>query len=332
MRFLNIKTIIFLVMFIFGLALSMPSIFGIQGPKITLGLDLQGGLNILLGVNTNEAIKSKYSSIATQINHDTQNSDILIDSLRANDASVSFQLLDISKKDALDKMLSNIKGLDINNVDGKYNIVFTQEEIKFIKSSSINQAIDTIRNRLDIFGLSEPSVSKQGENNILVQLPGIKTAEDEQAALDLIIRPAQLKMMAVDEERNSRVNSMSVEEARKYGDVILPFTYDSNVKLLLKEIPIIDGSMLTDARVAFDNQSNQRVIAFSLNSVGAKIFGDFSGNNIGKRMAIVLDNKIYSAPSIRERIGGGSGQISGSFSEQEAKNIAEEVHNMINKW
>ena len=322
MRFLNIKTIIFLVMFIFGLALSMPSIFGIQGPKITLGLDLQGGLNILLGVNTNEAIKSKYSSIATQINHDTQNSDILIDSLRANDASVSFQLLDISKKDALDKMLSNIKGLDINNVDGKYNIVFTQEEIKFIKSSSINQAIDTIRNRLDIFGLSEPSVSKQGENNILVQLPGIKTAEDEQAALDLIIRPAQLKMMAVDEERNSRVNSMSVEEARKYGDVILPFTYDSNVKLLLKEIPIIDGSMLTDARVAFDNQSNQRVIAFSLNSVGAKIFGDFSGNNIGKRMAIVLDNKIYSAPSIRERIGGGSGQISGSFSEQEAKNIA----------
>ena len=170
MRFLNIKTIIFLVMFIFGLALSMPSIFGIQGPKITLGLDLQGGLNILLGVNTNEAIKSKYSSIATQINHDTQNSDILIDSLRANDASVSFQLLDISKKDALDKMLSNIKGLDINNVDGKYNIVFTQEEIKFIKSSSIEQAIDTIRNRLDIFGLSEPSVSKQGENNILVQL------------------------------------------------------------------------------------------------------------------------------------------------------------------
>lgn len=322
MRFLNIKTIVFIAIFIFGMALSIPSIFGIQGPKITLGLDLQGGLNILLGVNTDEAVKSKYSSIATQINHDTQNNDIFIDSLRASDFNISFELIDISKKDELDKILSNIKGLDVNYRDNKYNITFTHEEIKFIKSSSIEQAIDTIRNRLDIFGLSEPSVSKQGEDNILVQLPGIKTAEDEQAALDLIIRPAQLKMMAVDEERNYRVDSMSMEEAKTYGDVILPFTYDSNSKLLLKEIPIIDGSMLTDARVAFDSQTNQRVISFSLNSIGAKIFGDFSGNNIGKRMAIVLDNKIYSAPSIRERIGGGSGQISGSFSELEAKNIA----------
>lgn len=322
MKFFNIKTIVFFAVFVFGLVLSIPSIFGTNGPKITLGLDLQGGLNILLGVDVNGAVESKYSSLATQINYDTQNSDILIDSLHSSDSDVSFELLDISKKDVLDGLLSKIKGLNISDVDNKYNITFTQEEINFIQSSSIDQAIDTIRNRLDIFGLSEPSVTKQGEDNILVQLPGIKTAEDEQAALDLIIRPAQLKMMAVDEERNARVDSMSEDEAKKYGDVILPFTHDPNSKILLKEISIIDGSMLTDARVAFDNQTNQRVIAFTLNSVGARIFGDFSGNNIGKRMAIVLDNKVYSAPSIRERIGGGSGQISGSFSEQEAKNIA----------
>ena len=322
MNFFNIKTIIFLAVFVFGIVLSIPSIFGTQGPKVTLGLDLQGGLNILLGVDTNAAIKSRYSTLATQINHDTQNSDILIDSLQSSDNNLSFELLDISKKATLDTLLSKIKGLDINEDNGKYNISFTQEEIKFIQSSSIDQAIDTIRNRLDIFGLSEPSVTKQGEEDILVQLPGIKNAEDEQAALDLIIRPAQLKMMAVDEERNARVDSMSEEEANRYGDVILPFTNDPNAKILLKKIPIIDGSMLTDARVAFDNQTNQRVISFTLNSIGARIFGDFSGNNIGKRMAIVLDDKVYSAPNIRERIGGGSGQISGSFSEQEAKNIA----------
>ncbi|RUM64209.1 MAG: protein translocase subunit SecD, partial [Sulfurospirillum sp.] len=92
-------------------------------------------------------------------------------------------------------------------------------------------------------------------------------------------------------------------------------------KYLLKAVPVLDGSMLTDARVAFD-QSNQPVINFTLNSEGAKIFGNFSGENVGKRMAVVLDNIVYSAPVIRERIGGGSGQISGGFAVQEAHDIA----------
>ena len=98
MKFFNIKTIIFFAIFVFGLVLSIPSIFGTNGPKITLGLDLQGGLNILLGVDVNGAVESKYSSLATQINYDTQNSDILIDSLHSSDSDVSFELLDISKK------------------------------------------------------------------------------------------------------------------------------------------------------------------------------------------------------------------------------------------
>lgn len=321
-KFFNIKTLVFILLFVFGLVFSIPSFFGTTGPKITLGLDLQGGLNILLGVDTDEALKSKYSLIATQINHETQAKNILIDSLKPHDDSLSFELLDISEKNAMDGILSKIQGLDIDYLDGKYNINFTPDEIKLIKTSSVEQAIDTIRSRLDIFGLSEPSVTKQGEENILVQLPGIKTAEEEQNALDLIIRPAQLRMMAVDEDRNARVLTMSDEEARGFGDVILPFVENMESKILLKEIPILDGSMLTDARVAFDHQTNEPVISFSLNSVGAKIFGDFSGNNVGKRMAVVLDNKVYSAPVIRERIGGGSGQISGSFTAEEAKNVA----------
>lgn len=322
MRFLNIKTLVLLAVFIFSVVFSLPSILNTSGPKITLGLDLQGGLNILLGVDTNEAINSKYSSIATEINHEAQSNNIFIDSLSFDSNGIGFELLDISSKEALDSILSKIKGIDINYSDGVYRIVFTADEARLIEASSIDQAIDTIRNRLDIFGLSEPSVTKQGNNNIIVQLPGVKTAQDEQNALDLIIRPAQLKMMAVDEERASNVNSMTDLEAKKYGDIILGFVNDPNSKILLKEIPVIDGSMLVDARVAFDNSSNQRVITFRLNSIGAKIFADFSGNNVGKRMAIVLDNKVYSAPNIRERIGGGSGQITGSFSEQEAKNIA----------
>lgn len=319
--FFNFRTIIFIAILVFGIVFSIPSIFGTAGKKITLGLDLQGGLNVLLGVDTEEALRGKYSSIATQINYEAQSQSILIDSIKTNDNNISFDLIDTSLKDSMDKILSNINGLNVDYNDGKYIISFSENEIKLIKDSAVKQAVETIRNRLDIYGLAEPSITRQGSENISVQLPGIKSAEEEQNALDLIIRPAQLKMMAVDEDRNMRVNSMSEDEARSYGDVILPFINDMEAKILLKEIPILDGSMLTDARVGYDDK-NRVIIVFGLNNVGAKIFADFSGNNVGKRMAIVLDNKVYSAPSINERIGGGSGQISGSFSFEEASNIA----------
>lgn len=324
-KFFNPRTLVFLALFAFGAIFSIPSIFDTNGYKITLGLDLQGGIYFLLGVDANEAIKSRYSLIATQINYETHDKNILIDSLKTLDDGIRFELLDLAQRDELEKLLDNIKGIIIAESNGIYEISFSKEEMILIKNSTINQAVDTIRNRLDIYGLTEPSITKQGEENILVQLPGIKSQEEEQNALDLIIRPAQLKMMAVDEDRNARISVISESEANSYGDVILPFvdfaSGESSDKILLKEIPILDGSMITDARVAYDERG-QPVISFSLNSIGAKIFGDFSGANVGKRMAVVLDNKVYSAPVIRERIGGGSGQISGSFSAEEAKNIA----------
>ena len=324
-KFFNIRTIVFLALFVFGAVFSIPSIFDTKGYKITLGLDLQGGIYFLLGVDANEAIKSRYSLIATQINYETHDKNILIDSLKTLDDGVRFELLDSAQSGELEKILDNIKGIVVAESSGVYEISFTKEEMILIKNSAIDQAVDTIRNRLDIYGLTEPSITKQGEENILVQLPGIKSQEEEQNALDLIIRPAQLKMMAVDEDRNPSLSTLSSDEVSSYGDIILPFvdfaSGESSDKILLKEIPILDGSMITDARVAYDERG-QPVISFTLNAVGAKIFGDFSGANVGKRMAVVLDNKVYSAPVIRERIGGGSGQISGSFSAEEAKNIA----------
>jgi len=127
--------------------------------------------------------------------------------------------------------------------------------------------------------------------------------------------------MAVDEKRRDRANTMSPTEAAQYGDVILPDARGDQIRHILKEIPIIDGSMLVDAKVAF-SEMQQPVINFALNSEGAKIFGDFTANNIGNRLAIVLDDKVYSDPVIRERIGGGSGQISGGFSVKEAHDVA----------
>ncbi|KPH49990.1 preprotein translocase subunit SecD [Helicobacter pullorum] len=317
----NSKLFFFIIAALFGIALSIPSIFQTQGPKITLGLDLQGGLNLLLGVKTEEAIKTRYSSLASGINFYALEEQILLDGLSAQEDSVSFELLDSNEKTKIDNYLKEIQGLNVSENNLKYTIAFTEVEIINIENYAIEQAIGNIRNRLDQFGLSEPSVTKQGEDSILVQLPGIKTQEEEQRALELISKGGHLQMMAVDEARNARVNTMTPLEAESYGDVILPFVNNPNQKILLKAIPILDGAMLTDARAAYD-QNGQPIINFTLNAQGGKIFGDFSGKNVGNRMAVVLDGKVYSAPVIRERIGGGSGQISGGFSVQEASDIA----------
>jgi preprotein translocase subunit SecD len=127
--------------------------------------------------------------------------------------------------------------------------------------------------------------------------------------------------MAVDEDRNARVYDMSDSDAADYGDVILSDAKNPEIKYLVREIPILDGGMLTDASMGFD-ENNRPLINFKLNAEGAEIFGDFTGRSVGKRLAVVLDGKVYSAPNINERIGGGSGQISGNYTVMEAKDLS----------
>jgi len=312
----------FFIAIVFGVGMSLPTLLQTEkGAKISLGLDLQGGLHMLLGVKTEEAIKSKIKSIASSIKFFAQSGDIIIDDLRITEESVTLTLLDKDEEKKLDEMLKTIQGLIINKEALKYTLSLDEKEKEIIRTYAISQAVETIRNRLDQFGLAEPNVAKQGNDKILVELPGIKTAEDEQRARELIAKAAHLQLMAVDEKKRDRANSMSPTEAAQYGDVILPDARGDQIRHILKEIPIIDGSMLTDAKVAF-SEMQQPVINFTLNSEGAKIFGDFTANNIGNRLAIVLDDKVYSDPVIRERIGGGSGQISGGFSVKEAHDVA----------
>ncbi len=319
---LNYRLVIFLIAIVFGVGMSIPTVLQTEkGAKIALGLDLQGGLHMLLGVKTEEAIKSKIKSIASSVKFFAQSSDIIIDDLRVFEEKITLTLLDKDEEKKLDEMLKAIQGLVITKEALHYTLSLTDKEKEIIKEYAISQAVETIRNRLDQFGLAEPNVAKQGNDKILVELPGIKTAEDEQRARELIAKAAHLQLMAVDEKRADRAHSMSPTEAAQYGDVILSDARGDEIRHVLKEIPIIDGSMLTDAKVAF-SEMQQPVINFSLNSEGAKIFGDFTASNIGNRLAIVLDNKVYSNPVIRERIGGGSGQISGGFSVKEAHDVA----------
>ena len=159
----------------------------------------------MLGVKTEEAIKTRYSSLASGINFYALEEQILLDGLSAQEDSVSFELLDSNEKTKIDNYLKEIQGLNVSENNLKYTITFTEVEIINIENYAIDQAIGNIRNRLDQFGLSEPSVTKQGEDSILVQLPGIKTHEEEQRALELISKGGHLQIQAGDEASTVRV-------------------------------------------------------------------------------------------------------------------------------
>ena len=324
MNSLNYRVVIFLFAFVFGVVFSIPSLIqSEEGKKITLGLDLQGGLHMLLSVKSEVAVESKIKSIATTVKYKLEDEDVIFDDLKIADKKVMFEILDNDDLPKVTKILTEeFKDIRVNKHGMSFELVMSEKLIEETKQNAINQAVDTIRNRLNMFGLAEPTVAKQGKDKILVEVPGIKTAEDEQRIRSLIAKAAHLQMMAVDEDRASRVDTMSEEEAKQFGDIILRDVADNRTKYLLYSIPILDGSMLVDAKVGYDRQNNQPLISFKLNGQGAKIFGDFSGKSVGKRMAVVLDSKVYSAPVIRERIGGGSGQISGNFTPQEAHDVA----------
>ena len=307
------RLIIFALALILGIIFSAPSFTDkLGGSKISLGLDLQGGLHMLLGVETEEAVHSKIKSIAASVNYFAKKEDVLIDSFKIREDKVDFELLDADEAAKIDSMLKDIKGLNVQKDGLKYSIGLTDAEKAETIEYAINQAVETIRNRLDQFGLAEPTVARQGKDNILVELPGIKTAADEQRARDLIAKAAHLQLMAVDEKRQPQADSMSKAAAESYGDIIYPDVKNEQIKYVVKNIPVLDGAMLTDARVAFDQRNSLPVISFTLNAEGARIFGDFTGANVGKRLA----------PSINERIGGGSGQISGNFNVEEAHDVA----------
>ena len=319
---LNYRIVIFALAIVFGLVFSAPSLLQTgSGKKVTLGLDLQGGLYMLLGVKTEEATASRIKSIAASIKHFSERKDILVDNFKFDNSSVSFELLDSDDVKAVQEFLNGIDGSKVVVNGEQISLNLTPKEIKKTKKEAVSQAIETIRNRLDQFGLTEPIVARQGKDKILVQLAGIKTQEEEQRARELISRAAKLELMAVDEDRNARVSTMSNADAASYGDLILEDVKNPALKYLVHEIPILDGNMLTDASVGF-NRNNKPLINFKLNAEGAEIFGDFTGKNVGKRLAVVLDGKVYSAPNINERIGGGAGQISGNYTVVGAKDLA----------
>ncbi|MCK5854512.1 MAG: protein translocase subunit SecD, partial [Sulfurovaceae bacterium] len=250
MNALNYRVVIFAFAFLFGIVFSIPSLTQCDenttngeatscGKKITLGLDLQGGLHMLLSVKSEVAVSSKVKSMGTSIKYNLEKEEIIFDALKIDDDTITFDVLD---KDDLPKvkeiLAEEFKEITVTQNKMSFALSLSDELIVTTKQNAIDQAVDTIRNRLNMFGLAEPTVAKQGKDKILVEVPGIKTEEDENRIRKLIAKSAHLQMMAVDEARAARVDMMSDAEAKQYGDIILRDVNDNRTKYLLYSIPI----------------------------------------------------------------------------------------------
>jgi len=295
--------------------------------KIHLGLDLQGGTHLVLEVDTQKAVEGSLDIVATDL-EDTLNSKNLRFKRISRVGSDKVALLFYEKETAstVSKLLKDkYPGYDLSpSVDeGGFvamDLKISEAAAQDRKDKAVVQALETIRNRIDQFGVSEPTIQREGIDHIVVQLPGIK---DPQRAIDLIGKTARLEFKMVREDIPPGSASLPEDAEILNEKTVDPTTGAVNeVPFVLQKKSLITGDLLTDAQVRIDSQFNQPYVAIEFNSLGAKLFDQVTAANVGKRFAIVLDNNIYSAPVIRERISGGSAQISGNFTEKTAADLA----------
>jgi preprotein translocase subunit SecD len=298
--------------------------------KISLGLDLQGGMHLVLGVETQKAVENTIERDASDIEELYYNERIPFDHIKVVDKTrLEIQITDPAVRDKASKLLEerfpSLKKTKVEETkDGTvYLLEMDKKEADHIKKSATEQALETIRNRIDQFGVAEPSIQQQGEDRIVIQLPGIK---DPKRAVDLIGKTALLEFKVVDDEN-------SVDEALK-GKVPLEdeILYQREVNretgevkktpFLLKKKTVLSGDRLVDAQVRIDTQFNEPYVSLEFDARGAKLFEKITEKYTGKRLAIILDNNVYSAPVIKEKIAGGHAQITGRFSPEEARDLA----------
>lgn len=324
-----------------GIPLWMKRILPDKG--IALGLDLQGGIHMVLQVDEERAVEIAVDRAANAVQDALADQDLATTSVeRTGDTRIKIRFDDPELKEKIEKALEDFPAyFPVDSDSGADALVYElrESEVTRIKSSSIDQALETIRNRIDQFGVREPLVARQGLNQIVVQLPGIK---DPDRAKELIKETAILEFKLLDEdnpmarELPGRVPKGKEEEELlkdlqskiPEGDEILfervrdeESGQEWRVPYLVKKRVLLAGDVLSDARVAI-GEFSEPYVSVTFDAKGAKEFERITTEHVKKRLAIVLDDTVYSAPVIRERIPGGRASIEGSFTMEEANDLA----------
>jgi len=304
----------------------LPRLWGDNIPKIVLGLDLQGGMHLVLNVDQEKAVENHVHRLSGSLEDEFKRKNVAYGTVsREGATSIGVTYPDEKSKEAITKTVADEFGVFSTpaQADGKLVFKLIDQEAERIRDWARSQALETIRNRIDKFGVAEPVIQKQGESEVVIQLPGLK---DPERAIQLIGKTAVLEFRLVDE-------SMEAQKALATGtppgsEILYQQTRDKQTgalqktPYLIKKEVLLSGDSLSDARVAIDSQYNEPYVSITFDSNGARIFERVTSESVGKRLAIVLDGNIHSAPQIREAIAGGKAQITGGFAYEEATDLA----------
>ncbi len=327
--FANWKILLICGICALGVLFSLPNLFtpaqlaflpqAVPHKQVSLGLDLRGGSYLLLEVDFAAAQRDRLNTLIDSVRNSLRDTKVGYTGLGVERDAIVFTLRERDRVEEARKALAKIDpDLTVElAADGTAAMRYTAQATEARRRQAVDQSIEIIRRRVDETGTKEPTIQRQGQSRILVQLPGIDNPEHVKALLG---RTAKLTFQLVD-------TGVTVEDARRGrlppGDEILQSEETRGPgggAYVVRKRVMVGGDTLVDAQATFQN--NEAVVSFRFDSVGAKRFGEATRENVGKPFAIVLDNKVISAPVIREPILGGSGIISGSFTVQSAADLA----------
>ena len=326
---------------VFGILFTLPNFFSAETvakwpsflpqSRLVLGLDLQGGAHILMQVERESIVKDGVDQLRDDVRQLLREARIGYTGLGIQGASVQVRVRDVAQLDAAQEKLAELtqpvsvgvfgggtkRDVTIeSDADGLIRLLLTDEGIQQRVSSAVDQSIEVVRRRIDQLGTTEPSIQRQGEDRILIQVPGL---QDSQRLKTLLQQTAKLTFHLVCQE-------MSAEQAlqtRPPADCDIHYSTDEPpVPYLIERRALVGGEDLVDAQPSFDQRTSEPIVTFRFNTSGARRFATVTEQNVGRPFAILLDKEVVSAPVIREPIRGGSGQISGNFTVGSAHDLA----------
>ncbi|MCH9754156.1 MAG: protein translocase subunit SecD [Alphaproteobacteria bacterium] len=319
-RILNWRFFIILcVCFVLGLY-AVPNFLSkdysyLPSKKINYGLDLRGGSQLLLKIDFKSFITDQLDLTTDLLRKNLRKERIRYSNLKTQSDKILFQKSESTSIDKIKKIIRKVdRDLDVNLNGQTVHIYYSDQKLSELKKKVLEQTREIIRYRIDETGTKEPSIQQQGDLGILLQVPGL---DDPSQIKRVLGKTAKLNFHLIDEDASlSQALKGFVPSSSKLlkGD-------DNNTLYIVKRKSVVGGDMLTDAKFS-NNENGQPAVSFTFNTIGAKLFAEVTRTNRNKRLAIVLDNKVLSAPVINEPILSGSGIITGSFSVASANELA----------
>ena len=333
------RTIIFAMAIVAAIIYLVPTFVGslpswwssfLPTDRINLGLDLQGGSHLVLGVKVDKAIENNVERVRGELANVLREkgvSGVSVERIEGTLIQVRVPAASVERVRGLLKSdfgyLVEAKTPQTSAGNTDFYLTLNKEELRSLRDYAVDQSLETIRNRIDQFGVSEPIIQREGQENILIQLPGI---QDPERAKEIIGKTALLEFKLVDDTAN-------VEDAIKngpppgrqllYGHAGRGEGVGTEKQAYVVESrPLMTGEYVQDARVRPAQQLQGASVELILNGAGARLFEQITAANVKRRLAIVLDNRVYSAPVIQERIGGGRASITGNFDIKEARDLS----------